>query len=126
MKLLPPLIVLTFVLLVCAGLWVARKYGAVPAYIGFSWVIPLASFIWLKWGEDELVFGTSALNIPFVTAILGISSLLFLICLPLLIGINRGHLSSLTTVGLIIGGLLHGFPFLLYISIYLSVLIYGK
>ena len=124
-KVQPSLITLVFILFVCAGVWVARTYGAIPAYIGFAWLIPLASFVWLKWGEGELGFGTSNLNVPFVMGVIGISVLLFF-CFPLIIGMNRDHLSALTVVGLIISALLHGFAFLFYVLVYLSVLIFGK
>lgn len=124
-KMVPALITFTFALLVGVGLLTARRYGAIAAYIGFAWLIPLASFVWLKWGEGELGFGTSSFNLPFVLGVIGISALL-LICFPLLVGINRDNLSALTVVGLIISALLHGFAFLFYMLVYVSVLIFGK
>ena len=122
---LPSLIGLTFLLLLCVGLWVARRYGPVRAYAGFAWLIPLASFIWLKW-EFESGFGSSALNVPFVLTVVGVSFVLGVVCFPLLVYRNRGRLSALKVAGLLICALLHGFPFLLYVLIFASVLIWGK
>ena len=122
---LPLLIALTFVMLVYAGLWVARKYGAIPAYIGFAWLIPLTTLIYLKW-EYNLGFPFSLINVPFVLAVTGISLLLSAICFPLLIHLNRGRLSVPKVIGLSVSALLHGSPFLLYVFTFISVLIWGK
>src|SRR5215213_8965384 len=123
---LPLLIFLTFVLLIFAGLWVARRYGPVPAYLSFAWLIPLTSFTWLRWGESELGFGESILNVPFLLAVLAASFMLGAICFPLLIAKNRGRLSILKVVGLSLGSLLHGSACLLYALIFAAVLIWGK
>ena len=123
---LPPLIFLTFVLLICVGLWVARRYGAVPAYLGFAWLIPLASLTWLRWGESKLGFGESILNAPFLLTVLAASFILGVVCFPVLIAKNRGRLSILKVVGLSFSSLLHGSACLLYVLIFAAVLIWGK
>jgi hypothetical protein len=123
---LPSLITLLFLSLLGAGLWIARKKGALYAYISFVWLIPLASSMWLLWGEDQLGFGYSILNVPFVLGVISISFLLAIIGLPLLIYLNWNRLSGLQIAGLCGCALLHGFPFFLYILIWVSVLIWGK
>jgi hypothetical protein len=119
------LIVLAFLLLLCAGLWVARRYGPIRAYVGFAWLIPLTSIIWFKW-EFESGLGSSALNVPFVLTVIGVSFVLAVVCFPLLVYRDRGRLSPLRAAGLLTGALLHGFPFLLYVLVFASVLIWGK
>ncbi len=123
---LPPLIFLAFILVICAGLWVARRYGAITAYLGFAWLVPLTSLVWLKWGESRLGFGESVLNAPFLLTVLAASFTLGVVCLPLLIARNRGRLSPLKVVGLSLGSLLHGSACLLYVLIFAAVLIWGK
>lgn len=119
-KILPPIIFAGFVLLIGGGVLVAWNYGAVAAYIGFAWVIPLAGIIWLK---DEDIFGF--LNLTYAITVIGVS-LLALICFPFIVSMHWHDLTTVWRVGLIISALLHGFPLLLYLWVYVSVLIWGK
>ena len=123
---LPSLITLIFLSLIGAGLWVAWKKGVLYAYVSFVWLIPLASVMWLGWGEDQLGFGYSDLNLPFVLGVINISFFLSVICLPLLIYFKWNRLSGRQIAGLCCCALLHGFPFFLYIFIWVGVGIWGK
>jgi hypothetical protein len=116
---------LGFVLLMCIGLWVARRYGPTAAYVGLAWLIPLMAIIWTKW-ENELGFGFSSVNVWFGTIIILASALLSVFCFPLLIDANKGRLTVLKVVGLFIAALLHGLPFLLVLIMYVSFLMWGK
>lgn len=122
---IPALIFLTFVLLLGSGFLIARKYGSIPAYIGFAWLIPVTSIIWLK-GEGKLGFSESLLNLPFVLTVTAASFLLSVICFPIILLTNRESLSVLRVVGLSVGALLHAIPFLIYIFFYLFVIFFGK
>ena len=102
-----------FILLVCAGLWVAARYGAVAGYVGFAWLLPLAAALWLKY-EYEL-FGISPLNEPFVYTLVGMSFVLVVVCFPLLIAAEWGELSALTLAGLSLSSFLHGIPLSIYL-----------
>ena len=121
----PFLIVLTFFLLLCTGMLVARRYGAIPTYIGFAWVIPVASIVWLK-GESQLGFSESLLNLPFVLVVLMVSFVLSAGCFPAILASNKESLSAGRVAGLSVAALLHGIPFLLCVMIYLFVIFFGK
>jgi len=107
-----PLVFITFLLLVCASVWVALKYGTVTAYIGFAWLIPLAGIIW--WTFEYKIFGSSGLNLPFVLTFI-IVSLLAVLCFPVLIVLYWHHLSGLRRAGLMVSAFLHGIPFLMFL-----------
>jgi hypothetical protein len=112
-------------LLLVSGILLARKYGLIPAYIGFAWLIPVTSVVWLK-GEGVLGFGESLLNMPFVLTVIAASFVLSAICFPMILISNKASLSLIRVIGLSLGALLHGVPFLLYIFIYLFVIFFGK
>jgi len=99
---------ITLTLLIFLGLWVAFKYGSVTAYIGFSWVIFLASIYWWHY---EL----NALNFEFLQTLIVVSFLLSVICLPMLIVTNWKTLSVKKFLGLIVSAFFHGIPFLMYL-----------
>ena len=103
----------TFILLACAGVWVAAKYGAVAGYLGFAWLLPLAAALWLAY-EFEL-FGISSLNLPFVYTLLWVSFILSVVCFPLLVATGWDDLSGLSLAGLSLGAFLHGVPLWIYI-----------
>jgi hypothetical protein len=124
--LLPFLITFAFVLLIVAGLFVARKYGKATAYLVFNWVIPLVSVVWWQWGEEQLGFGYSLLNPFFVFGIVFVSFAVGIVCLPPILYLNWRRLSALNLGALLFSGLLHASAFLLYVWISLSVFIHGK
>ena len=103
----------TLILLVCAGMLLALRYGAVAGYIGFAWVLPVAAALWLNF-EYEL-FGTSMLNLPFVYTLVTLSFILSVICFPLLIISRWGELPILIMAGLSLSAFLHGIPFGIYL-----------
>jgi len=122
---IPALIFLTFVLLLGSGLLVSRRYGSIRAYIGFAWLIPVTSIIWLK-GESVLGFGESLLNIPFVITAIAASFVLSVICFPAILITNKESLSVVRSVGLSLAALLYAVPLLLYLFIYVFVILFGK
>jgi hypothetical protein len=77
-----------FILLMCAGLLVAARFGASVGYVGFAWLMPLAGVLW--WNYEYELFGISPLNAPFLYTLLGASSVLCGVCFPLLVATGRG------------------------------------
>ena len=123
---LPALITSGLAVAVLAGVVVAWKYGTVLSYVLFVWVNPLASVLWLKWGEEQLGFQFSSLNTPFVTAVLLLGFVVGIVCFPVLLYLNWRKLSVVKKFGLALCAVAHSFPFSIYIFIWVSVLIWGK
>jgi len=103
----------TFILLMCAGLFGAARFGTVAGYIGFAWLMPLAGVLW--WNYEFELFGISPLNTSFVYMLLGASCVLSAVCFPLLIVTGWGSLAAPAWAGLSIAAMLHGIPFLFYL-----------
>jgi hypothetical protein len=123
---LPAVITSGLVGVVLAAIVVAWKYGAVFSYVLFVWVTPSASVLWLKWGENQLGFQFSSLNIPFVMAVLLLGFVVGIVCFPVLLYLNWRRLSAIKKLGLGLCAVAHSFPFSLYLLIWVSVLIWGK
>jgi len=121
---LPFLTAFIFLMLVVAGWFVARKYGALTAYVAFVWVIPLLSIFLLKWGE-QLGFWYTSLSTPYALGFVFVSFVVGVVCLPLILYLNWRQLSALKIVGVVLCGLLHSFPFLLFVIV-VSVLVFGE
>jgi hypothetical protein len=122
---LPFLISFISLMLIVAGWMVARKYGALTAYVAFVWVIPVVSIVWLKW-EDRLGFDGSFITLPFLLGVVLVSFLVGIVCLPLILYLNWRQLSVLKIAGLILCGLSHAFPSLLFAFIWVYVIFFGK
>jgi hypothetical protein len=102
-----------FILLACAGLLVAARFGAVAGYIGFAWLVPLAGGLW--WNYEFELFGISPLNAPFLYTLMGASFVLCVVCFPLLMVTHRGSMSAAAFAVLPFAAALHGIPFLFYL-----------
>jgi hypothetical protein len=104
-----------FILLMCAGLLVAVRFGAAVGYVGFAWLMPLAGMFW--WNYEYELFGISPLNAPFLYTLLGASSVLCLVCFPLLVATGWGGTSAAALAVLAFAAALHGVPFLFYLRL---------
>ena len=121
---LPFLMAFIFLMLIVAGWVAARKYGGLTAYVAFVWVIPIVSVVWLRWGE-QLGFWSTSLSLPFALGFVLVSFVVGVVCLSLILYLNWRQLSALKIAGLVLCGLLHSFPFFLFVLISVSVIL-GK
>lgn len=107
------LVFAAFIMLVCAGLLVAARFGAVAGYVGFAWLLPLAGVLW--WNFEYELFGISPLNTPFIFTLLGTSMVLCVVCFPLLMVVRWRDTSVGEAAALTFAAVLHGVPFLYYL-----------
>jgi len=118
----PFLTAFIFLMLIVAGWVVARKYGALTAYVAFVWVIPFVSILLLKWGE-QLGFWYTSLSTPYALGFVFVSFVVGIVCLAFILYLNWRRLSALKIAGLVLCGLLHSFPFFLFMLISVSVIL---
>jgi hypothetical protein len=111
---LPFLISFIFMMLLVAGWMVARKCGALTAYVAFVAVIPVTAVVWL------LGQGRFALFVILVSFVVG------MVCLPLILYLNWRRLSPPKVAGVVVCGLLHSSPFFLFVFILVAALVGGK
>jgi hypothetical protein len=122
---LPFLINFIFVMLLVAGWMVARKYGALTAYVAFVAVIPVTSAVWLL-GQGRFGFFDAPFGLFFALFVILVSFVIGIACLPLILYQNWRRLSALKVAGVVVCGLLHSSPFLLFAFILVSVLVGGN
>src|SRR5688500_19724378 len=102
------LFLITFVLLIAWGIWVAFNFSSLTAYICFSWVVPLAGIYWSNYELDLPI------NASFIISLIWLSFFLGIICFPLLLITNWSNLSPLKFLGLVASALVNSIPFLIY------------
>jgi hypothetical protein len=122
---LPFLINFIFIMLLVAGWMVARKYGALTAYVTFVAVIPVTAVVWLL-GQGRFGFFESPFGVFFALFVILVSFVVGMVCLPLILYLNWRRLSPPKVAGVVVCGLLHSSPFFLFVFILVAALVGGK